>query len=80
MSLELWSLTQSYLDLTFNYVALPVRRCIAQSTKATDVSPRGFTVLSIFLLYFYCLIIFKYIYNYDYLNYIILSILSKLPA
>ena len=30
-SLELWSLTQSYLDLTFNYVALPVRRCIAQS-------------------------------------------------
>ncbi len=25
LSLELWSLTQGYLDLTFNYVALPAR-------------------------------------------------------
>ena len=63
MSLELWSSTQSYFDLTFNYVALPVRRCIAQSkgrrlTCLREDSQR----FSMRANYFYCLIIHKRIY------------------
>ncbi len=53
MSLELWSLTQIYLDLTVYSVAY--RNIYASSLmyspverKATDASPRGFTGFSMF--------------------------------
>ncbi len=73
MSLELWSLTQSYLDLTVYSVAY---RIIYSSSlmygpverKATDVSPRGFTGFSMFAKFLYCLI-------YNYKNHIDLSMI-----
>ena len=80
LSLELWSLTQGYLDLTFSYVALPARWCTTQSKKATDAYPWGLAASSNILLTSNCLIIFKYIFYM--ITWIItkLSTLSKLPV
>ncbi len=79
-SLELWSLTQSYLDLTLNYVALPARWCTTQSKKATDAFPWGIAASSNILLTSNCLTIYKYIFYM--ITWIIkkLSTLSKLPV
>ena len=63
VSLELWSLTQSNLDLTFNYVALPARWCTTQSKKATDAFPWGLAASSNILLTFIAYIIYKYIFD-----------------
>ncbi len=80
LSLELWSLTQGYLDLTFNYVALPARWCTTQSKKAIDAFPWGIAASSNILLTSNCLIIYKYIFYM--ITWIItkLSTLSKLPV
>ena len=61
MSLELWSLTQSYLDLTLNYVALPVRRGIAQSNGKRLMCPREASHALACMLNLYCL---KYNYKF----------------